>query len=78
MKDAPAPIDYIFTMGNRPKNDEERKEVNEKYDGLSMASAVSSLLYLALNTRSDILWITNKLAKSSTNPGMKDFDALMH
>ena len=43
-----------------------------------MPSAVSSLLYAALNTRSDILWITNKLAKSANNPGMKDFDALMH
>ena len=43
-----------------------------------MASAVSSLLYVALNTRSDILWITNKLAKSCNNPGIKDFEALMH
>ena len=43
-----------------------------------MASAVSSLLYAALNTRCDILWVTNKLAKSSTCPGMKDFEALMH
>ena len=43
-----------------------------------MASAVSSLLYAALNTRSDILWITNKLAKSSSCPGVKDFEALMH
>ena len=44
-----------------------------------MASAVSLLLYVALNTRSDILWIVNtKLAKSCTNPGMKDFNALMH
>ena len=43
-----------------------------------MASAVSSLLYAALNTRCDILWITNKLAKSCTNPGMKDFEALLH
>ena len=43
-----------------------------------MTSAVSSLLYTALNTRPDILWITNKLAKSSTDPGMKDYEALMH
>ena len=43
-----------------------------------MASAVSSLLYCALNTRSDILWTVNKLAKSSTNPGLKDFETLMH
>jgi hypothetical protein len=43
-----------------------------------MASAVSSLLYAALNTRCDILWITNKLAKSCSNPGTKDFEALLH
>ena len=43
-----------------------------------MASAVSSLLYAALNTQVDILWITNKLAKSSTDPGVKDYEALLH
>ena len=46
--------------------------------GLSMASAVSSLLYVSLNTRSDIVWVVNKLAKSSINPGIKDYEALMH
>ena len=43
-----------------------------------MASALSSLLYTAFNTHSDILWITNKLAKSSSDPGIKDFEAIMH
>jgi hypothetical protein len=43
-----------------------------------MASAVSSLLYATLNTRCKILWITNKLAKSCTNPGIKDFKALLN
>lgn len=45
-----------------------------------MPSAVwtSSLLYPALNTRCDILWITNKLAKLVNCPRLKDFEALMH
>ena len=43
-----------------------------------MASAVSSLLYIALNTRCDILWVVNKLAKSSSCPGLKYFKALIH
>ena len=29
--------------------------------------------FIALNTCSDILWIANKLAKLSTDPGLKDF-----
>ena len=53
-------------------------EIKNRFKGLSMASAVSSLLYAALNTRPDILWITNKLAKSCTDPGLKDFEALLH
>jgi hypothetical protein len=43
-----------------------------------MVSAVSSLLYTVLNTRCNILWITNKLAKLCSNPGTKDFEALLH
>jgi hypothetical protein len=78
MKDAPAPSDYLFTKENRPQNEEEIKEIQNNFGDISMPSAVSSLLYLALNTRSDILWITNKLAKSASNPGYKDYKALMH
>ena len=78
MQTTPAPPEYVYTKANRPSNDQERKSVLNKFKGLSMASAVSSLLYAALNTRPDILWITNKLAKSSTDPGMKDYEALMH
>ena len=74
----PAPIDYVYTVKNRPQTDEEKKEIASRFKGLSMASAVSSLLYAALNTRSDILWATNKLAKSANNPGLKDFEALLH
>ena len=78
MKDTPAPVDYVYSKDNRPKTDEEKEIIKSRFKGLSMASAVSSLLYAALNTRNDILWITNKLAKSSSCPGIKDFEALMH
>jgi hypothetical protein len=78
MKSTPAPVDYVYTTKNRPETDEEKKEIERRYNGISMPSAVSSLLYAALNTRCDILFIVNKLAKSANNPGMKDFEALMH
>jgi hypothetical protein len=78
MQDTAAPIDYVYTKENRPSTDEEREEITRKYPGLSMASAVSSLLYIAINSRCDILWIVNKLAKSCSNPGMNDFAALLH
>ena len=77
-QNTPAPIDYVYTTANRPSTDAEREEIENKFKGLSMASAVSSLLYAALNTRSDILWTTNKLAKSANNPGLADFNALLH
>ena len=77
MQSTPAPSDYVYSKKNRP-NEEEKKIISERYKGLAMASAVSSLLYVALNTRSDILWIVNKLAKSSSNPGIRDYQALMH
>ena len=78
MQTTPAPLNYVYTKSNRPSDDKERAEVKSRFQGLSMASAVSSLLYAALNTRVDILWITNKLAKSSTDPGVKDYEALLH
>ena len=78
MQKTPAPVNYVYSKSNRPQTEEERKEVNRRFKGLSMASAVSSLLYAALNTRPDILWITNKLAKSSNDPGILDFEALLH
>ena len=78
LKETPAPVEYVYTKENRPTTDLEKDLVKSRFPELSMASAVSSLLYLALNTRCDILWTVNKLAKSSTCPGVKDFEALMH
>ena len=35
-------------------------------------------LYATLNTRPDILWIMNKLAKSISDLGILDFETLLH
>ena len=76
-RDSPAPPNYAFTKDNQPKSDEEHKAIKDKYPGLQMSSAVCSLLYLAMGTRCDILWIVTKLAKSCKHPGMEYFHALM-
>lgn len=39
---------------------------------------VRSLLYKALNTQADILLITNKLTKPSTDSDVKYYEALLH
>ena len=78
MQNTPAPVSYVYTIDNRPKSEEEKDAIKKRFNGLEMPSAVSSLLYAALNTRSDILWITNKLAKSANNPGLVDYEALLH
>ena len=36
------------------------------------------MILRCLQTTNDILWITNKLAKSTNDPGLKEFQALMH
>ena len=78
MQTTPSPVDCVYSKDNRPNNDEERAEVKKRFTCLSMPSAVGSLLYTALNTQGDILWVTNKLAKSCTDPNVKDFEGLLH
>ena len=72
----PASPTYVYSKENRP-NEEEVEQLKRDYEGLDFRSAVCSLLYLALGTRGDILFIVNKLAKACTNPGRKDFEALL-
>jgi hypothetical protein len=72
----PAPPKYVYSIQNRP-DEEEQKLIEKDFAGLDFRSAVCSLLYLALGTRGDILFIVNKLAKACTNPGKKDFQALL-
>lgn len=72
----PAPPKYIFSKEHRP-TEEEQKQIDVDYEGLHYRSAVCSLLYLALGTRGDILFIVNKLAKACVAPGKEDFKALL-
>jgi hypothetical protein len=51
MQNTPAPIDYVYSKENRPKSEEDQVMIEKYYEGLSMASTVSSLLYAALNTQ---------------------------
>jgi hypothetical protein len=78
MQSTPVPVDYVYSKANQPITEEEKTEIKTRFLELSMSSAVSLLLYLVLNTRCDILWVVNKLAKSSTQPGIKDMEALLH
>ena len=75
-RNTPAPPKYLFSKENRP-SPEEKAKLAKDYEGLDFRSAVCSLLYLALGTRGDILFIVNKLAKACTDPGRKDFEALL-
>ena len=57
-RDTPAPLDNVYSKEN--KHDEEEKlEIVRRYPELKLSSIVCSLLYLALSTRPDILWIVN-------------------
>eukprot|EP00957_Ditylum_brightwellii_P107846 8226905-Ditylum_brightwellii.AAC.1 len=69
--------DYVYSKENRPLSKEEEDAVKEKFHGLDFRSAVCSLLYFAFGARGDILFITCKLAKACSTPGMKDFEALV-
>ena len=73
MKDTPALLDCIYSKTNRLLTDDDKAKIKKCFPGLSMASAVSSLLYIALNTRCDILWNVNKLAKSSSCLDLNNF-----
>ena len=73
----PAPLDYAASKNNRPKTEEQRNLIKEKYKTLHFASAVCTLLYLALGTRPDITWMITKLAKVCRDPGEKDYEALL-
>ena len=64
---SPAPLNYQAKKNIIPL--EEQKLITEsKYPNLRYISAVCTILYLALGTRSDITWIVMKLAKPCINP----------
>ena len=75
-RETPFPTDYIFTKSNRPTNDKDQTILEQKYARLPFRSAVCTLLYLAYNTRADILFAVCKLAKACVCPGDTDYRAL--
>ena len=65
-RDTPLPTDYTFSKTNRPETTEDKYLVGQKYARLPFRSAVCTLLYLAYNTRADILFAVCKLAKHAS------------
>lgn len=72
----PLPPDYIYSKENQPKNPKEKAEMERNFPDIHFRSAVCTLLYLAYNTRADILFAVCKLAKACICPGPKDHQAL--
>jgi hypothetical protein len=76
-RETPFPPDYVFTKDNRPVTDNDKSIIEKRHSRLPFRSAVCTLLYLAYNTRADILFAVCKLAKACICPGELDFRALI-
>jgi hypothetical protein len=74
-RSTPLPTDYIFSKENRPKTAADIEIIKLHYD-IDFRSATCTLLYLAYNTRADILFAVTKLAKACVCPGIADYEAL--
>ena len=75
-RDTPLPPDYIFSKENRPKTKQDVATIEKHYSSIDFRSAVCTLLYLAYNTRADILFAVTKLSKACICPGILDYEAL--
>ena len=75
-RETPFPPDYIFSKDNRPVNSNDKALIEKQEARLPFRSAVCTLLYLAYNTRADILFAVCKLAKACICPGATDYRAL--
>ncbi|KAI2495636.1 hypothetical protein MHU86_18865 [Fragilaria crotonensis] len=72
--------DSTYTLDqhhNRPVTDHDKSIIEKRHSRLPFRSAVCTLLYLAYNTRADILFAVCKLAKACICPGELDFRALI-
>ena len=76
-QDTPEPLLYQPQKKYEPTEAESRL-IQKEFSNLKYVSAVCTLLYLALGTRPDITWIVMKLAKSCKEPGIADYNALLH
>ena len=75
-RETPFPPDYTFSKDNRPMTNQDKARIEQRHLRLPFRSAVCTLLYLAYNTRADILFAVCKLAKACICPGELDFRAL--
>ena len=72
----PLPPDYIYSKDNKPKTPKDKSDLERRFPDIHFRSAVCTLLYLAYNTRADILFAVCKLAKACIDPGQADHEAL--
>ena len=75
-RETPFPPNYIFSKDNRPVNINNKALIQKQEARLPFRSAVCTLLYLAYNTRADILFAVCKLAKACIYPDAIDYRAL--
>jgi hypothetical protein len=72
----PLPSVFIPTSEDCLETEKKATELVEEYK-LDYASCIGSLIYLS-QTRTDIIFAVNKLAKYMRKPGKTNFDALVH
>lgn len=72
----PFPIEYTFHQATQTYDDQEGLCIQTKYNHIDFRSAVCTLLYLAYNTRANIVFAVTKLAKACIDPSDKDYHAL--
>ena len=77
-QDSPLPSKFILTKADSPTNQAQTLEVKKRFQNLHYRSAIGSLLYMSCCTRPDICYAVNKLAKFSTNPGIKRYRSLLY
>ena len=78
LRDSPLPMSFIPTNKDCPQNSVQIAEVKKRFKNLHYRSAIGSLLYMSCCTRPDICYAVNKLAKYSSNPGIKHYRGLLH
>jgi hypothetical protein len=73
----PLPTDFVFTKTNHPTTASEIAKLPSKYNNIDFRSAICTLLYLAYNTRADILFAVSNLSKACVCPGSQDYEAVL-
>jgi len=73
---SPLPSEFIPTADDCSPNQGAVKALEERFN-IAYDSCVGALIYLA-QTRPDIAFAVNKLAKFSRSPGIKHFEAILH